>query len=80
MPRGLFSTVMTAELIFNSSIFFVAVSTESVGEIVATLAQNSNITKFKNHLTRLLTRKGHIFHVSGYKFEKRILPTLNSLE
>lgn len=37
IPFGLFSTAMTAQLNLSSSIFFVAVRTVSVGEIVTTL-------------------------------------------
>ena len=37
IPPGLFSIATTAELTFNSSIFFYAVKTVSVGATVATL-------------------------------------------
>lgn len=44
IPRGLLSTVMTAALNLSSSIFFVAVRTESVGDTVTTLL-NQKIQK-----------------------------------
>ena len=69
IPRGLFSTVTTAEPIPCSTIFFVAVNTVSVGKTVTILTMSQVVTNLycvnQVMLGKFITHNHIIYHIKS---------------